>query len=70
MGYKSLIDCLIDLEKNGQLIRITEEVDPDLEMAAVHLRVHEMGGPALLFENVKGCEFKCASNIFGTFPVA
>ena len=25
-----------------------------------------MGGPALLYENVKGCEFKCASNIFGT----
>ena len=35
-------------------------------MAAIHLRVHEMGGPALLFENVKGSEFKCASNIFGT----
>lgn len=66
MAYKSLKECLIDLEKNGQLIRITEEVDPNLEMAAIHLRVHEMGGPALLFENVKGCEFKCASNIFGT----
>lgn len=66
MPYKSLTDCLIDLEKNGHLIRITEEVDPNLEMAAIHLRVYEMGGPALLFENVKGCEFKCASNIFGT----
>jgi 4-hydroxy-3-polyprenylbenzoate decarboxylase len=66
MAYKSLQDCLIDLEKNGHLIRVTEEVDPDLEMAAIHLRVHEMGGPALLFENVKGCSFKCASNIFGT----
>lgn len=66
MGYKSLKDCLDDLEKNNHLIRIKEEVDPDLEMAAVHLRVHEMGGPALLFENVKGTEFQCASNIFGT----
>lgn len=66
MGYNSLKDCLLDLEKNGHLIRIKEEVDPNLEMAAIHLRVHEMGGPALLFENVKGCEFQCASNIFGT----
>ncbi len=66
MGYKSLKDCLDDLEKNNHLIRIKEEVDPNLEMAAIHLRIHEMGGPALLFENVKGTQFKCASNIFGT----
>ncbi len=66
MGYSSLKTCLDDLEKNGHLIRIKEEVDPNLEMAAIHLRVHEMGGPALLFEKVKGCEFQCASNIFGT----
>jgi 4-hydroxy-3-polyprenylbenzoate decarboxylase len=66
MGYNSLKACLDDLEKNNHLIRIKEEVDPNLEMASIHLRVHEMGGPALLFENVKGTEFKCASNIFGT----
>lgn len=66
MGYKSLKACLDDLEKHGHLIRIKEEVDPDLEMAAIHLRVYEMGGPALFYENVKGCEFACASNIFGT----
>ena len=66
MPYRSLEDCLQDLEKNGQLVRITEEVDPFLEMAAVHLRVHEAGGPALLFEKVKSSEFRAASNIFGT----
>ncbi|MFY0064886.1 hypothetical protein ABTP66_19930, partial [Acinetobacter baumannii] len=55
-----------DLEKNGMLIRIREEVDPYLEMAAIHLRVHEAGGPALLFENVKGTKYSAASNIFGT----
>ena len=66
MAYSSLEDCLLDLEKNGQLVRIKEEVDPYLEMAAVHLRVHEAGGPALLFENVKGSRFRAASNIFGT----
>lgn len=66
MGYKSLKACLDDLEKNNHLIRIKEEVDPNLEMAAIHLRVHEMGGPALLYKNVKGTAFQCASNIFGT----
>lgn len=66
MSYVSLEECLIDLEKNGHLIRIKEEVDPYLEMAAVHLRVYEAGGPALLFENVKGSKFRAASNIYGT----
>ncbi|MBK8494854.1 MAG: UbiD family decarboxylase [Chitinophagaceae bacterium] len=66
MSYHSLEACLLDLEKNGQLIRIKEEVDPYLEMAAIHLRVHEAGGPALLFEKVKGSKFRAASNIFGT----
>ena len=66
MSYSSLEACLIDLEKNGHLIRIKEEVDPYLEMAAIHLRVYEAKGPALLFENVKGSKFRAASNIFGT----
>lgn len=66
MAYQSLEACLQDLEKHGQLVRIKEEVDPCLEMAAIHLRVHEAKGPALLFENVKGSRFRAASNIFGT----
>ena len=66
MSYSSLENCLLDLEKHGHLLRIKEEVDPYLEMAAIHLRVYEQGGPALLFENVKGTKYRCASNIFGT----
>jgi len=66
MAYSSLEDCLLDLEKHGQLLRIKEEVDPHLEMAAIHLRVHEQGGPAILFEKVKGSKFRAVSNIFGT----
>jgi 4-hydroxy-3-polyprenylbenzoate decarboxylase len=66
MSYVSLEECLLDLEKNGHLVRIREEIDPYLEMAALHLRVHAAGGPALLFENVKGSKFRAASNIFGT----
>jgi 4-hydroxy-3-polyprenylbenzoate decarboxylase len=64
--YKNMEECILDLEKNGHLVRIHEEVDPYLEMAAIHLRVHEAGGPALLFENVKGSKFHAVSNLFGT----
>lgn len=66
MPYSSLEACLIDLEKHGHLVRVKEEVDPYLEMAAIHLRVYAAGGPALLFERVKGSRFRAASNIFGT----
>lgn len=66
MNYSSLEECLLDLEKNNHLVRIKEEVDPHLEMAAIHLRVYEAGGPALLFEQVKGSKFRAASNIFGS----
>ena len=67
MKYNSLAECAADLEKNGQLIRITEEVDPNLEMAAIHWRVFKKGGPALLFENIKGSKFPALSNLYGTF---
>jgi 4-hydroxy-3-polyprenylbenzoate decarboxylase len=66
MGYPSLRACLTDLEKHRHLIRIKEEVDPYLQMAAIHLRVYEHQGPAILFENVKGSQFPAASNLFGT----
>ncbi len=66
MPYTSLQDCINDLEAHGHLIRIKEEIDPNLEMAAVHLSVYQKGGPALLFERVKGSRFQAASNIFGT----
>lgn len=66
MGYPSLQACIADLEKNGHLIRIKEEVDPYLQMAAIHLRVFEHQGPAILFENIKGSKFPSLSNLFGT----
>jgi 4-hydroxy-3-polyprenylbenzoate decarboxylase len=66
MGYRSLEQCVKDLEKHGHLVRITEEVDPNLEMAAIHLRVFENNGPALLFENVKGSKYRAVSNLFGS----
>ncbi len=65
MGYKNTQECIDDLEKHGKLIRVTEQVDAELEMAAIHLRVFENNGPAILFENIKGCKFKAVSNLYG-----
>ncbi|MCR6110911.1 UbiD family decarboxylase [Bacillus sp. A301a_S52] len=64
--YRHLEECLEDLEQHGHLIRIKEEVDPHLEMATLHLQAYEKGGPALLFENVKGSDYRAVSNLFGT----
>jgi 4-hydroxy-3-polyprenylbenzoate decarboxylase len=66
MAYRSLEECLIDLERNKQLVRVKEEVDPHLEMASIQLRVYEGRGPALLFENVKGSRYRAAANLFGS----
>ncbi|WP_427182137.1 UbiD family decarboxylase [Paenibacillus sp. TC-CSREp1] len=66
MKYHNMEDCINDLEQHGHLIRVKEQVDPNLEMAAIHMKVHEAKGPALLFENVKGSRFKAVSNLFGT----
>lgn len=66
MGYSSTQACIDDLEKNGHLIRIKEEVDAELEMAAIHLRVFENNGPAILFENIKNCKFRAVSNLYGS----
>jgi 4-hydroxy-3-polyprenylbenzoate decarboxylase len=66
MGYRSLRACVADLERSRQLVRIEEEIDPDLEMAEVHRRVYAAGGPALYFARVKGCAFPAVSNLFGT----
>lgn len=64
--YASLREAALDLEKNGMLLRIKEEVHPDLEMAEIHRRVFAASGPAILFENVKGSPFQALSNLYGT----
>ncbi len=66
MRYRSMLHCVRDLEKNGHLVRIREEVDPDLEMAEIHRRVYQARGPALFYENVRGSAFPAVSNLFGT----
>ena len=64
--YKSLEQALLDLEKAGMLKRIHAEVDPHLEMAEIARENFRQGGPALLFEQVKGSKFRAACNIFGS----
>jgi 4-hydroxy-3-polyprenylbenzoate decarboxylase len=66
MGYRSLQECVADLERTGQLVRIEQEIDPYLEAAEVHRRVYQARGPAVFFARVKGCRFPMVSNLFGT----
>jgi 4-hydroxy-3-polyprenylbenzoate decarboxylase len=54
MAYDDLRDWIKTLEKHGELKRIREEVSPELEITEITDRVSKSGGPALLFENVKG----------------
>jgi 4-hydroxy-3-polyprenylbenzoate decarboxylase len=54
MAYDDLRDWIKTLEKHGELKRIREEVSPELEITEITDRVSKAGGPALLFENVKG----------------
>lgn len=70
MNYKNLAQAVADLERTGQLVRVTEEVDPYLEIGAIQRRVYARGGPALLFDRVKGCGFPMLGNLFGTLDRA
>ena len=66
MGYRNLNQCIDDLERTGQLVRIEEEIDPNLEAAEIQRRVYAAQGPAIYFARVKGCRFPIVSNLFGT----
>ena len=61
---------LLDLERSQQLIRISQEVDPHLEMAEIQRRAYAVGAPAILFENVKDSPFPAVCNLFGTLERA
>jgi 4-hydroxy-3-polyprenylbenzoate decarboxylase len=67
MKFSSLKQCLDMLKKQGELIEIHQEVDPDLEMAQITRRVFNANGPAILFTNIKNSKFPAVSNLFGTF---
>ncbi|GFO71555.1 4-hydroxy-3-polyprenylbenzoate decarboxylase [Bathymodiolus japonicus methanotrophic gill symbiont] len=66
MKYKDLRDFIAQLEKKGELVRVTQEVDPVLEMTEISDRTLKQGGAALLFENPKGYNIPVLANLFGT----
>ena len=66
MGYRTLRQCVADLDRTGQLVRVEHEIDPHLEAAEVQRRVYRAGGPAVFFARVKGTPFPMVSNLFGT----
>jgi 4-hydroxy-3-polyprenylbenzoate decarboxylase len=66
MKYKDLRDFIAQLEHQGELKRITTEIDPHLEMTEICDRVLKAGGPAILFEKPKGHTIPVLGNLFGT----
>ncbi|WP_419603531.1 4-hydroxy-3-polyprenylbenzoate decarboxylase [Thiolapillus sp.] len=66
MKYQDLRDFIGQLEAQGELRRIAVEIDPVLEMTEISDRVLRAGGPALLFENVRGHDVPVLTNLFGT----
>ena len=66
MKYKDLRDFIAQLESQGELKRITAEIDPHLEMTEICDRVLKAGGPAILFEKPKGHTIPVLGNLFGT----
>lgn len=67
MGYDGLRDFIKVLEEHGELVRITAEVDPFLEITEVTDRIVKKDGPALLFENPKGSDYPVLINAFGSY---
>lgn len=66
MKYIDLRSFLSDLERRGELVRVSREVDPNQEVTVIQHRVLAAGGPALLFERVKGSPYRVVTNLFGT----
>lgn len=64
-SFVDLREFISELEKRGDLVRITAEVDPNLEMTEIADRTLRGGGPALLFENPKGSDIPVLANLFG-----
>ena len=64
--FADLQSYVAELERTGQLRRVTVEVDPYLEISEIAQRVVREEGPALLFERVRGASFPLVMNLFGS----
>ena len=66
MKYRDLRDFIAGLEAKGELVRISEPVDPNLEITEICDRTLRSKGPAILFENPIGSDIPLLGNLFGT----
>ena len=66
MAHDNLNGWIEALEREGELVRISEPLSPDLEITEVADRVCKAGGPALLFENATGFQMPVLMNAFGS----
>ena len=71
MAYRSLRDFIAQLERDGELVRVSEPVSTVLEMTEIATRLLKTGGPAVLFENPiradgEKSDMPCLVNLFGT----
>src|SRR5262245_64201009 len=64
--FTDLRAFLDQLRRDNDLVTVEAPVDPHLEAAEIHRRVIAAGGPALLFTNVTGSDFRLVTNLFGT----
>lgn len=66
MHYRDLRDFLAKLESIGELVRVKQNVSPDLEMTEFCMQVLKKDGPAIMFENPTGYDMPVLGNLFGT----
>ncbi|GEK08533.1 4-hydroxy-3-polyprenylbenzoate decarboxylase [Pseudoalteromonas sp. McH1-7] len=66
MKYQDLRDFIKQLEKQGELVRVTQPISTKLEMTEIADRTLRAGGPAILFENPIGFDIPVLANLFGT----
>jgi len=66
MPFKNIREFITELEKKGELLRIKEEINPELEVSCIVNRVCKNRGKALLFENPKGFKYPIVTNLFGS----
>ena len=66
MSYRDLRDFIQSLEGEGELLRISQNVDPYLEITEIADRTLRAGGPALLFEKAGSSKIPLLANLFGT----
>jgi len=66
VAFEDLRDFVKALEKAGELVRVAAEVDPDLEITEIADRMVKAGGPAILFQKVKGSAHPVLINALGS----